>query len=81
MKAYRDEHTGKFVVEVGDISYLKERNHKYNWFQVHWNHHRLRYYLKKADVIIVKDAETAFDVFRYYFIPKDRITVVPQNQE
>ena len=78
MKTYRDKHTGKFVVEVEDISYLKERSHSYNWFQIHWRHHRLRYFLKRADEVIVHDQETAIDVARYYFIPKEMITIVPR---
>ena len=72
MKKYKDN-AGNRVIEVGDISYLKDRDHHYNWFQRHWHHHRLRISIKKADTVIVPDAETAFDIHRYYFIPMDRI--------
>lgn len=74
MRKYTDKQ-GRRVVEVGDISYLKEREHKYNWFQRHWHHHSLRIAIKKADVVIVPDPETAVDVVRYYFVPKDKIIV------
>ena len=72
MKKYTDKE-GRKVVEVGDITYLKEREHPYNWFQRHWHHHRLHIAIKKADLVIVPDPETAVDVTRYYFIPRERI--------
>ena len=71
MRKYKDN------IEVSDISYLKEHDHHYNWFQRHWRHHRLRIAIKKADTVIVPDPETAFDVHRYYFIPMDRIIIKP----
>ena len=74
MKNYTDNE-GRRVVEVGDLSYLKEREHHYNWFQRHYHHHRLRRALKKADLVIVSTPETAIDVVRYYFVPKDKIKV------
>lgn len=74
MKKYTDNE-GRRVVEVGDLSYLKEREHHYNWFQRHYHHHRLRIALKKADLVIVSTPETAIDVIRYYFVPKDKIKV------
>lgn len=74
MKKYTDNE-GRRVVEVGDLSYLKEREHHYNWFQRHYHHHSLRLALKKADLVIVSTPETAIDVVRYYFVPKDKIKV------
>ena len=74
MRKYTDKQ-GRKVIEVGDISYLKEREHRYNWFQRHWHHHRLRIAIKSADIIIVPDPETAVDVVRYYFVPKDKIVI------
>lgn len=74
MRKYTDKQ-GRKVIEVGDISYLKEREHRYNWFQRHWHHHRLRIAIKNADIIIVPDPETAVDVVRYYFVPKDKIVI------
>ena len=74
MKKYTDNE-GRRVVEVGDLSYLKERDHHYNWFQRHYHHHSLRIALKKADLVVVSTPETAVDVVRYYFVPKDKIKV------
>ena len=74
MKKYTDNE-GRRVVEVGDLSYLKEREHHYNWFQRHYHLHRHRIALKKADLVIGSTPETAIDVVRYYFVPKDKIKV------
>lgn len=74
MKKYTDK-DGCRVVEVDDLSYLSDRNHPYNWFQRHFHHHRLRIALKKADRVIVPDSQTAIDIVRYYFVPKNRIIV------
>ena len=72
MKKYRDEE-GRRVVEVSDLSYLTDRNHRYNWFQRHYHHHRLRRALKKASKIIAADKTVAYDIHRFYFIPINRI--------
>ena len=72
MKKYRDTE-GKKVVEVSDLSYLTDRNHRYNWFQRHFHHHRLRRALKKASKIIAADKTVAYDIHRFYFIPINRI--------
>ena len=77
MKKYIDMSTGQNVVEVDSLSYLSDRDHHYNWFQRHYHHHRLRIALKKADIVIVNDSQTAFDVVRYYFIPKEKIVIRP----
>lgn len=74
MKKYRDIE-GKRVVEVSDLSYLTDRNHRYNWFQRHFHHHRLRRALKKASRVIAADKSVAQDVHRFYFIPHERITI------
>lgn len=72
MKKYRDIE-GRRVVEVSDLSYLTDRNHRYNWFQRHFHHHRLRRALKKASKIIAADKTVAYDIHRFYFIPINRI--------
>lgn len=75
MRKYKDKRTGRRVVEVVDISYLSDRNHPYNWFQRHYHHHRLRRALKRADVVIASDRKVAIDIVRYYFVPKDKISI------
>ena len=79
MKKYRDKN-GARVVEVSDLSYLTDRNHRYNWFQRHFRHHRLRRAVKKATRIIAADKKVATDIHRFYFIPYDRIQIKPHLQ-
>lgn len=76
MRRYIDNN-GKKVVEIDDLSYLKDHDHHYNWFQRHWRHHRIRLAVKNADIVVVPDQETAIDAARYYFIPKERILINP----
>ncbi len=71
----RDYKSKKRVVEVHDLSFLSDRNHRYGWFKRHYRHHRLRYALKKARSIIASNPEVAKALTRYYFIPHDRITI------
>ncbi len=72
---YRDYRSEKRVVEVHDLSFLSDRNHHYGWFRRHYRHHKLRRALRKAKAIIASDPVVARDLTRYYFIPKDRITL------
>lgn len=72
MKKYRDKE-GRRVVEVSDLSYLREREHRYNWFQRHYHHHRLRRALKKASRIVAANKSVAQDIHRFYFIPNENI--------
>ena len=74
MKKYRDIE-GRRVVEVSDLSYLTDRNHRYNWLRRHYHHHRLRRALKKASKIIAADKTVAYDSHRFYFIPINRISL------
>ena len=80
MKKYTDPTNGKITVETGDLSYLSDREHRYNWFQRHFHHHRLRLALKNAEIVIVPDAETAVAVHHYYFVPKEKIVIRPLPQ-
>ena len=68
------------MVEVNDLSFIKDRDHRYGWVKRHYRHFRLRRALRKAKSIVAADPDVAFDISRYYFIPKDRITV-RQNQK
>ena len=80
MKKYTDPVNGKIIVEVDDLSYLSDREHRYNWFQRHFHHHRLRLSLKNAEIVIVPDAETAVAVHHYYFDHKENIVIRPIPQ-
>lgn len=75
MKKYRDKKSGMRVVEVQDLSFLSDRNHRYGWIRRHYFNLRHKRACRKADIIITPDDQTAFDVSRYYFIPKSRITI------
>jgi hypothetical protein len=75
MKKYIDYRISKRVVEIEDLSFLSDRNHRYGWIRRHYRHHRLRRALKKADKIIACNQKTATDLVRYYFVPKERIMI------
>ena len=75
MRKYIDKSTGKKVVEVRDLSYLKDRNHPYNWFQRHYHHHRLRIALRRANQVLAANDTVATDLVRDYFVPKDKISI------
>ena len=74
MKKYKDKE-GKTVVETEELSFLTDHGHSYGWLRCHFHHHRLRLALKKADHVIVPDAETAENLHRFYFIPREIIHV------
>ena len=78
MKKYRDKE-GRRVVEVSDLSYLTEREHRYNWFQRHFHHHRRRLSLKQADKVVAANPQVAVDLVRYYFVPKEIIVIRGQD--
>ena len=80
MKKSSDYNTRKGVVMVHDLSFLSDRNHSYGWFRRHYRHHRLRLALRRAKNIIAGNEKVAKDITRYYFIPKERINIL-QNQE
>ena len=80
MKKYKDAVTGKNIVEVHDVSFLREKDHPYGWFRRHFLHFTLKYALYKADRIYAGDTSIKTDLVRYYFIPKDKITVLPSDK-
>jgi hypothetical protein len=75
MKKHSDYRISKRIIEVEDLSFLSDRNHRYGWIRRHYRHHRLRRALKKAEKIIASDSDVATDIVRYYFVPKDRIII------
>ena len=74
MKKYKDKE-GRTVVETEELSFLTDRAHRYGWLRRHFIHHRLRLALKNADRVIAPDGETAENIHRCYFIPRDIISV------
>ena len=79
LRRYTDASTGKTVLEIDNLDFLKNPMHRYGWIKRHYKHFRLRRALKKAKAIIAADPQVAFGIRHYYFIPKERITV-RQNQ-
>ena len=75
MKKYKDKKTGVRVVEVSDLSFRREHIHRYGWFRRHFKHHRIRRALKKAEQVIAADPVVAADIYKYYRIPKDNISL------
>lgn len=75
MKSYTDPNTGNKVVEVYDVSFLKEKNHPYGWLKRHFLHFRLKLSLHFADIVYVADTSVGVDLVRYYFVPKEKIRV------
>lgn len=76
MKKYTDYTINRRLIEVNDLSFLSDRNHHYGWFRRHYRHHKLRMALKKADKVMAKDKSVATDLVRYYFVPKEKITII-----
>ena len=77
MQRYIDPSAGETVVEVRDLSFLRDPSHPYGWLRRHWFHHRLKWILRHSDCILAADEQTAFDIHRFYFIPSERIAVRP----
>jgi len=75
MKKYTDAKTGEKIVEVYDLSFLRDRNHPYSWLKRHFLHFRLKFALWKADRVYAKDTIIGVDLVRYYFVPKEKIIV------
>ena len=75
MKRYKDKKTGIRVVEVSDLSFLRERDHKYGWFKRHYLHVRFRRSLKTVGKIIAVDSSVAKDIAKYYRVPSDMIHI------
>lgn len=74
-RKHNDYRISKRVVEVEDLSFLSDRDHHYGWLKRHFRHHRLRRALKKAERVVADNPKVATDIVRYYFVPKDKITV------
>ena len=75
MKMYKDAESGKIIVEVYDISYLREKDHPYGWLKRHYLHFRLKFALYRADEVHVKDQTMKTDIVRYYFVSKEKIFI------
>jgi len=75
VKKNKEYRIKKKVVEVSDLSFISDRNHRYGWFRRHYKHHRLRRALKKAEKVVADNPKIANDIVRYYFVPKGKIII------
>jgi hypothetical protein len=75
LRRYTDASTGKTILEVDELDFLKNPKHRYGWIKRHFLNIWLKWALRHSDTIIAGDATTAFDIHRFYYIPSDRITV------
>lgn len=75
MTARKEINDGRKTVYVDDLAFLGDRTSDCTWLQRHFWHHRLRLMLRNADRVVAGSAKTADDLVRYYFIPRDRISV------
>ena len=73
MKKYRDNE-GRRVVEVDSLAFLYER-YGYSWLKRHVLNRRHKRALKRSDFVTAPDAEVAYEIEKYYFIPKEMVIV------
>ena len=74
MRHYIIKIDGHKVATVEDLSFLSDREHRYNWLQRHY------YNIRKADRIIASSANVADDIAKYYLIPRSKI-IIRQNTD
>ena len=79
LRRYVDQSSGKIVLEVDDLEFLKNPKHRYGWLKRHFLSQWLKWALNHSDIIIASDKTTAFDIHRFYYIPSARITVKTTN--
>lgn len=75
LRRHIDLQTGKKVLEIDELDFLKNPKHRYGWIRRHFLNIWLKWALRHSDTIIAGDATTAFDIHRFYYIPSSRITV------
>ena len=75
LRRYTDASTGKTILEVDELDFLKNPKHRYGWIKRHFLNLWLKWALGNSDIIIAGDPVTAFDIHRFYYIPSERITV------
>ena len=61
-------------MEVDSLAFLYER-YGYSWLKRHIMNRRHKRALKRADVITAPDAEVAYEIEKYYFIPKETVHI------
>lgn len=80
MRHYIVKISGSKVAQIDDLSFLSDRNHRYNWLQRHYYNIRFKRACRKADIILACNKNVANDIAKYYFIPRSKI-VIRQSQD
>lgn len=80
MRHYIIKIDGHKVATVEDLSFLSDREHRYNWLQRHYYNIRFKRACRKADRIIASSANVADDIAKYYLIPRSKI-IIRQNTD
>ena len=75
LRRYTDSQTGKRTIEIDELEFLKNPEHRYGWIKRHFLNQWLKWALENSDEIIAGDPVTAFDINRFYYISTDRITI------
>ena len=75
LRRYTDAQTGKTTIEIDELEFLKNPEHRYGWIKRHFLNQWLKWALENSDEIIAADSTTAFDIHRFYYIPSERITI------
>lgn len=73
MKEYRDD-IGRRVLQIESLAFLYQRD-GYNWLQRHWLNIRHKIAIRRAEIIMVPDPQTAYELEKYYFVPRETIVV------
>ena len=75
LRRYVDQSNGKVTLEIDDLEFLKNPDHRFGWIKRHFLSHWLKWALNHSDVIIAGEQTTAFDIHRFYYIPSARIII------
>ena len=79
LRRYTDSQTGKTTIEIDELEFLKNPEHRYGWIKRHFLNIWLKWALENSDTIIAGDPTTAFDIHRFYYIPAEHIAI--KNRE
>ena len=75
IRRYTDSQSGKVTLEVDNLEFLKNPEHRYGWIKRHFLNQWLKWALEHSETIIAADKTTAFDIHRFYYIPIDHISI------
>ncbi len=75
IRRYTDSQTGKRILEIDELDFLKNPKHHYGWIKRHFLNVWLKWALGHSDIIIAGDSTTAFDIHRFYYIPAELICI------